>query len=343
MNNHELVSKLQNIVDNYNTVYMWGVFGAPVTEKLIQEKTRQYPSWYTTARNAAYRKLIGKNYFGFDCVNVIKGLLWGWTGDNTKAYGGASYAVNGVPDVSANGMLDQLQNISSNFSNIEIGEAVWMDGHIGTYIGNGKVIECTPSWSNNVQVTACGNIGEISGLHTRTWTKHGKLPFVSYVQAAPEIVGNGNTQCIGTGTVTADKLNQRDYPGTNGIKTGEYINGDRIWFYEQYNGWLRVCPTTSKWVSAEFVKIDVPVLPPDPVPTPEPEPIPQPQEENNMHRQQLTCDEIIDLVCDPDRRNIWKKSIAAVKAAALADGDLGAYEQLQWIDKLIEKAHNSAI
>lgn len=78
------IDKLYDIVENYNTVYMWGSFGAPVTEKLIKDKSKQYPGWYTGAKQAQLRKLIGKNYFGFDCVNTIKGILWGWSGDEDE-------------------------------------------------------------------------------------------------------------------------------------------------------------------------------------------------------------------------------------------------------------------
>ena len=183
----EFIKRLQNIVDKYNTVYMWGVFGAPVTEKLIAEKTRQYPQWYSAARQAAFRKLIGKGYFGFDCVNVIKGIIWGWHGDATKSYGGAIYATNDVPDVSADAMARRFIEPSTDFSKILPGEAVWIKGHIGIYIGDGKVIECTPSWKNKVQVTACLNIGPVQGHAGRKWTNHGKLPFIEYENPKPEV------------------------------------------------------------------------------------------------------------------------------------------------------------
>lgn len=170
MNNKEFVLKLKDIV-NFKTVYMWGVFGSPVTESIIAAKSKQYPSWYTSARQASLRKLIGKGYFGFDCVGLIKGVLWGWNGDTSKTYGGAKYASNGVPDISADGMLTKLLDVSSDFSKIEIGEAVWMKGHIGVYIGNGQVIESTPAWRNGVQFTM---------LKDRIWVKHGKLPWIKY-------------------------------------------------------------------------------------------------------------------------------------------------------------------
>ena len=118
--------------------------------------------------------------FGFDCVCLIKGILWGWNGDKSKTYGGACYKANGVPDTNADGMIKMCSNVSTDFTNIEVGEAVWLQGHIGVYVGDGLVVECTPKWHNKVQVTALGNLGNKSGYYTRSWTKHGKLPWIDY-------------------------------------------------------------------------------------------------------------------------------------------------------------------
>lgn len=120
--------------------------------------------------------------FGFDCVCLIKGLLWGWSGDASKIYGGASYKANNVPDIGADSMITVCKEVSTDFSSIEIGEAVWMKGHIGIYVGDGLAVECTPAWKNCVQITAC-NCSK-SGYQRRNWTKHGKLPYVTYSGAA---------------------------------------------------------------------------------------------------------------------------------------------------------------
>jgi len=182
--NTDLVAALQNVASKYKTVYMWGVFGSPVTEAIIAAKVKQYPSWYTAAIQSSLRALIGKGYFAFDCVNLIKGLLWDWNGDASKSNGGAAYNTNGVPDTNADGMIALCKDVSTDFSKIVVGEAVWLAGHIGIYIGGGKAIECTPSWSNCVQTTAVANIGTISGLNARAWTKHGKLPYITYENSA---------------------------------------------------------------------------------------------------------------------------------------------------------------
>lgn len=181
MDSGQFVSRLKDIVQNYRTVYMWGVFGAPVSERIIAQKAKQYPSWYTPARQQSLRKLAGFGYFGFDCVNLIKGVLWGWCGDSMQSFGGARYQSNNVPDVSADGLLKLLRDISSSFSGIMPGEVVWLPGHVGVYLGDGLVIEATPAWENGVQITKCLNVtGGAPGWQARFWRKHGKLPWIRY-------------------------------------------------------------------------------------------------------------------------------------------------------------------
>lgn len=201
MTSAELVKRHIDVAKNYKTVYMWGCFGFPVTESILREKAAQYPSWYTAAKQAELRKLIGKGYFGFDCVNLTKGILWGWNGNKNAAYGGAKYAAHGVPDVSADGMIALCKNVStSNWSSMVPGEGLWGPGHWGLYIGDGLAVECTPAWKNGVQITAVGNIGTKAGYNTRIWTKHGRLPYVDYggteAEKNAEIIINGKTYPI---------------------------------------------------------------------------------------------------------------------------------------------------
>ena len=177
MNNIEFVQKLKDIANNYKTLYVMGCFGAPMTAT----NKKRYCNNHEYNRRAERTEMIqaaSADTFGFDCVNLIKGVLWGWTGDSTQNYGGAKYAVNGVPDIGANNMITKCSDLSTNFSKIEIGEAVWMEGHIGVYIGDGLSIECSPKWSNGVQITACKYAK--AGYNRRNWTKHGKLPWVEY-------------------------------------------------------------------------------------------------------------------------------------------------------------------
>ena len=127
--------------------------------------------------------------FAFDCVNLGKAILWGWTGDLTKTNGGAVYGTNGCPDTNANGMFkNYCYDKTSDFSHIEVGECLWLNGHFGYYIGNGLAIECTPKWKNCVQITAVGNIGKVDGYPTRIWTQHGKWRMLDYTANKSEPV-----------------------------------------------------------------------------------------------------------------------------------------------------------
>lgn len=170
MTSQEFINKLLNIVNNYKTIYAYGTWGQVLTNDIINAKAKQYPGWYNTSNKNKLKNLVGKGYYVFDCVGLIKGVLWGWCGNGTKN-GGAVYQSNGVPDVSANGMISKCSNVSTNFSNIQMGEAVWMEGHIGIYYKDGKVIECSPAFQDKVQIT---------NLSQRAWKKHGKLPYISY-------------------------------------------------------------------------------------------------------------------------------------------------------------------
>lgn len=179
INSAEFIKQLKDVADNYKTIYANGMFGQPITESIISQKARQLPKWYTAERQKNLRALIGKGYFGFDCVCLIKAILWGWNGDSSKTNGGAVYKSNNVPDIGADEMINVCKDVSTDFKGIQPGEAVWVKGHIGIYIGDGKVIECTPKWSNKVQYSNLANLGYTSG-NSRAWTKHGKLPYIKY-------------------------------------------------------------------------------------------------------------------------------------------------------------------
>lgn len=178
----ELATACVNVAKNFKTIYIMGCFGAPMTES----NKAKYITHHSYNQKAARQKMIiaaSADTFGFDCVNLIKGLLWGWVGDTGDKYGGAKYATNSVPDTNADGMIQLCKDVSTDFSKIEVGELLWMKGHVGIYIGDGLAVECTPAWDNCVQITAVHNIGKKSGYNGRKWTKHGKLPYVSYAAA----------------------------------------------------------------------------------------------------------------------------------------------------------------
>lgn len=169
----------------HKTLYIMGCFGAPMTAA----NKKRYTANHTYNKRAERTKKINaasEDTFGFDCVCLIKGLLWGWSADKSKTYGGASYACNSVPDIDADQMIKVCKDVTTDFSKIIPGEVVWMEGHIGVYIGDGLAVECTHRWEDCVQITALHNIGTKTGYNGRKWTKHGKLPYVSYADSVED-------------------------------------------------------------------------------------------------------------------------------------------------------------
>lgn len=186
MTNQELAKQALNIANNYKTCYMLGAFGHFANDNNITYEVNRKDVNNKPYEEAALQ--IKNNGFLFDCCGLIKGILWGWKGDVSKTYGGATYQSNNVPDYGADQIIKICKDVSTDFSKVEIGEAVWLSGHIGLYVGDGKVVEATPRWTiqPGVKVSGITSLG-YTGDKTRKWTKHGKLPWVEYInEPAPE-------------------------------------------------------------------------------------------------------------------------------------------------------------
>lgn len=250
MNVSEFIKKLEDVANNYKTLYVMGCFGAPLNPKNKTRYTFNH-SYNQQENRVKLIKTASNDTFGFDCVNLIKSILWGWNGDTSKTYGGAKYKANGVPDVNADGMIKLCSEVTSDFSKIEVGEALWSKGHIGIYIGEGLAIECTPAWKNKVQVTAVRNLGQRVGYNSRVWTKHGKLPYLNYdvvnksdtVEIEP--AQNKNEALAGTYEVIAPKsLHIRAGAGTDKPSIGILHKGDLVENYGFYN----LTGKSSRWL-----------------------------------------------------------------------------------------------
>lgn len=195
MTNIEFINKLIDIAKNYKTAYMWGTFGSPISENLIKQKATQYSARYSSARQAYLKGLVSKGYWAFDCVGLIKGILWGWNGNKSKTYGGATYASNGVPDTTASGILAKCKEVSTKITTSMLpGTALYREGHIGVYIGNGEVVECTLSGGHDGVV--------ITKLTDGGWTKCGKLPYISYVSETSSSGSSTGSTSSGASTST---------------------------------------------------------------------------------------------------------------------------------------------
>lgn len=151
----------------------------------------------------------------FDCVCLIKSILWGFNFEK-GGHGGAVFCSNGVPDVGANEMFEKYcYDKSTDFTKITEGELVWMDGHIGIYVGGLRVVEATAAWDNKVLISSIDYDGRRTYNYTQVyqWTHHGKCQFIDYSNPTPtykyskgtNVVLNGwlhktkdkNSECLG--------------------------------------------------------------------------------------------------------------------------------------------------
>lgn len=179
MKNREFIEKAKLALSS-KTIYMKGVFGAPVTESLIAEKAKQYPGWYTAKKVETLKGYAGKGYFAFDCVCLHKAILWGWNAMPKERHGGAAYKSNDVPDFTTESEEKvYADDVSKDFDFVQPGEILFGDDHVGVYIGGGEAIECTTSFGGGVVKTIVGNMSGAAG-NRRTWRTHGKLRFIEY-------------------------------------------------------------------------------------------------------------------------------------------------------------------
>ena len=181
---YQLAAAAYRAAVDYKTLYVRSCPGAPMTPANKRKFIEGNPFNAKPGRREAI-EAADADTFGFDCSGLVKGLLWGWCGDKNATYGGAAYQANGVPDISADMLISACRDASTDFSSIEIGEVVWKSGHIGIYVGGGLSAECTYRWEDGVQITACNT--SRPGVNSRVWTKHGRLPYISYTGATEDV------------------------------------------------------------------------------------------------------------------------------------------------------------
>lgn len=144
--------------------YVWGTFGWELTESALGSKLAQYPDVISPRYDYIHEHWLGVRTT--DCVGLIKG--YGWLDPDTLTIG---YAVNSMPDFSANQMFYTASESGPIDTIPEIpGLAVWMNGHIVVYIGNGEVIESMGTQHGVVKTQLDG----------RGWSHWLKIAFIDY-------------------------------------------------------------------------------------------------------------------------------------------------------------------
>ena len=178
---NDFVATLKSIATEHKTLYVYGGIGGHLREDNYERYLNKYEYNRQSSRKSKILASLDRGVFGFDCICLIKSVLWGWNGNLSASYGGAVYKSHGVPDVNADKMLDYCTEVSEDFSTLQKGEFLWLKGHCGIYVGDGLAVECTPAFCDGVQLTQVANLGLAPGEYNlRKWTKHGFLSFVDY-------------------------------------------------------------------------------------------------------------------------------------------------------------------
>ena len=144
--------------------YVWGTYGEVLTESMLNGKVSQYPD-----EVGGKEEYIRTHWLGVrtaDCIGLIKGYAW-YNCDT----GQIDYRSNGVMDTGSDPMLDMATEKGTIDTMPDIpGIAVWKDGHIGVYVGDGQTIHAAN--------TELGVI--MTPLEKSGWTHWLKIPYISY-------------------------------------------------------------------------------------------------------------------------------------------------------------------
>ena len=183
------------------SAYMWGDYGRTITESTISQKARQYPSRYPAARQELLRSYIGKGYAGCDCVGLYKWFLW--TDGGTKS----AITYNSATDRSVSGMYNAATERGDISTLPEIvGVILYMNGHMGVYIGNGEAVECT--------LSSYGDGIVKSKVEGRGWTHWLKMPEIEYGSES----SSGGSESSGGGKKSIEEV-------AKDVINGDYGNG----------------------------------------------------------------------------------------------------------------------
>ena len=168
-NNLDLVLWAENAADK-GWGYVYGTYGTVLDNSLLDSKITQYPEEVGGNEDFIRENWLWKRTA--DCVGLIKGYSW-YDTETQKTL----LVSNGMPDIGADTMYENATEKGTIDTIPEIpGLAVWKEGHIGVYIGGGKVVEAYGTTTGVIR----------SELADGGWSHWLKIPYINYVEQEVE-------------------------------------------------------------------------------------------------------------------------------------------------------------
>lgn len=155
-------------------IYSWDTNGEILTDELLDNLINNYKEWYTEDRITIRRSLCNRNIRVWDCIGLIKSYIWNDYGQqNTQCYTIES-------DLCTRTLIEQ--NVEKgDISNLPEmpGLVLWKKGHVGIYIGDNQVIECTIRNPKTGEPELVGGIVK-TNLNDVDWVVWLKYPGIKY-------------------------------------------------------------------------------------------------------------------------------------------------------------------
>lgn len=227
--------------------YWYGTFGQMASKSLYNQKSNQYPTYYTAKD---FAKQIANPKQVFDCAGLIKAYLW------TDSIDDVTPKYNAKQDYGATAFYNHCtkKGTISSFPK-EIGMLVFKGksakmSHVGVYIGDGKIAEAKGH--------AYGVV--ISDLDSK-WTHWGECNLISYEtnpapapQPEPTPVPtpkNDNKYIVDPDKVHT-VLNVRKGPGMGYKVVGHLAPKTEVTVIKTEGSWSAI--GVDRWVSSNYLK-----------------------------------------------------------------------------------------
>lgn len=146
--------------------YVWGSYGKVLDEHELNRLISVFGSEVSEKEEYIRTNWLGRRTA--DCVGLIKG--YGWYDDFS---GTMNYRSNGMNDVTASGMYAAAVEKGSLDTMPDIpGIAIYREGHIGVYVGNGYVIHAANTYDGVIKTS----------VYSGSWTNWLKVPYITYIE-----------------------------------------------------------------------------------------------------------------------------------------------------------------